>query len=83
MNKWLEWDIELVWFKWIENEWERERGRKEAYTLGMLLQRERERERERERKKERKESRLIGGCERAVGQLRVKSYFLKTAKNTL
>ena len=54
MNKWLEWDIELVWFKWIENEWERERGRKEAYTLGMLLQRERERERERERKKERK-----------------------------
>ena len=60
---------------------EREREKRSLHIRNASSARERERERE--RKKERKESRLIGGCERAVGQLRVKSYFLKTAKNTL
>ena len=58
---------------------EREREKRSLHIRNASSARERERERE----KERKESRLIGGCERAVGQLRVKSYFLKTAKNTL
>ena len=61
---------------------EREREKRSLHIRNASSAREREREKE--RKKERKKGvKIDGGGERAVGQLRVKSYLLKTAKNTL